>query len=62
MAEALISIKNKEKYLLVQSTSYFWALQAFQVFTGHLIQIELHLLSIVLLSGFQGSRGLWNLF
>ena len=36
------------KYLQVQRTSYFWTLQSFQIFTGLLFHIKLHLLSTVL--------------
>ena len=36
---------NEEKYLQVWRTSYFWALQSFQMFTGPLFQIKLHLLN-----------------
>ena len=41
----------------VTRTSYFIALWSFQIFTNHLFLIKLHLLSTVLLSGFQSSTG-----
>ena len=51
------SVKNLENHLQVRQTSYFWALWSFQMFTGPLFQIILHLLSTALLSGFQSSLG-----
>ena len=47
------------KYLQVGRTSYFRALRSFQLLTGPLFQIKLHVLSI-LTQGFQSSRDLWN--
>ena len=44
-------------YLQVRHASYFWALSSFQMCTGPLFQIKLHLLSTVSLSGFQSSLG-----
>ena len=52
-----ISVQNKEKYLQVRRTSYFWALRLFHMFTNHLLQIKLYLLGNVLLSEFQSSQG-----
>ena len=48
-----------QKYLQVRRISYLWALRSLLcfMFTGHLFQIKLHLLSAVLLSGFQSSPG-----
>ena len=45
------------KYLQVGRTSYFRALRSFQLLTGPLFQIKLHVLSI-LTQGFQSSREL----
>ena len=47
------------KYLQVHRTTYFWALQSFNVFIGSLFQIKLNALSTVLFSGFQ--RSTWAL-
>ena len=45
------------KYSQVWRTSYFWALQSFQMFTSPLSQIKQHLLSTALLKGFQSPPG-----
>ena len=51
-------------YLKVRRKSYPWALRSFQIFTGPLFQIELHLLRTALLNGFQspglGIVALWS--
>ena len=39
---------------------FFLSLRSFNMFTGPLFQINTHLLSTVLLSGFQSSPGVWN--
>ena len=52
--------KIRKKYLQVWCTSPFWALRSFQMFTGPKFQVKLHLLSTVLLSGFQSSHEFWN--
>ena len=53
------SVKTFEKYSYTPCTSYFLALRSFRMFTGPLFQIKLHLLNIVLLSGFLSFEILW---
>ena len=49
--------KIRKIYLQVPHKHYFQALQSFQMFTAPLFEIKLHLLSAVLLGGFQSSTG-----
>ena len=51
------SVKNLEQIFTGQRKSYISALWSFHT---PLVQIKLHLLSTVLLSGFQSSPELWN--
>ena len=52
------SVQDMVKYLRVYYGSYLWALWSFQMFTGPLFKIKIHLLSIVLLSF--TPHELWN--